>query len=110
MYYSHRFDEAVPYFRKALDIDVNHADAHHNLGMTLVQMGLCDQGIQELQRSGSLRGPVSPLYKVDLAYAHVHCGNSKEAREILRAAEKVSNLQAAAADIAALLSSLAEKE
>jgi len=110
MYYSHRFDEAVPYFRKALDIDVNHADAHHNLGMTLVQMGVCDQGIEELHRSASLRGSNSPLYKVDLAYAQVHCGNSNEAREILREAEKVSNLEAAAAHIAALHSILGEKE
>lgn len=110
LYYARRFDEAVPYFRKALDFDVNHAWAHHNLGMTLVQMGVCDQGMEELQRSASLRGFVSPLLKVDLAYAYVHCGNSMAAREVLREAEKISNLEAAAAHIAALHSILGEKE
>ncbi len=110
LYYSHRFDEAIPYFQRALEIDKDHAWAHGNLGMTLIQKGLCKEGVAMLQKSVSLTGHISPLTRADLACGYALCGQSREAREILRELEKSSNLEDVAAYLAALHAILGEKE
>lgn len=110
LYYSRRFDEAVPYFQRAIEIDPEHAFAHNNLGMTLVQKGRCDEGIAEIRKSMALEERNRPIDRVDLAYALAHCGKPKEAREVLRDMEKASNLEAASGHIAGLYAILGEEE
>lgn len=46
-----RFDEAIRYFRLAIEIKSDFADAHSNLGVALVRSGNIDDGIKHLKEA-----------------------------------------------------------
>jgi tetratricopeptide (TPR) repeat protein len=46
-----RIDEAIDHYRKALEIEPNHAEAHNNLGLALAGRGRIDEAIDHYQRT-----------------------------------------------------------
>lgn len=46
-----RKNEAIDYYRKAVDLDPQHANAHNNLGWTLEQLGRYDEAIASYRKA-----------------------------------------------------------
>lgn len=64
------YEEAIAYYHKALDLDPNYANAHHNLAVAYRRIGRIDESIRHLKKAqrlevlsrssapaGDLRGP-----------------------------------------------------
>ena len=67
-----RFDEAIPYLRKALKIKPDHAVAHNNLGYAVASRGRLDEAIAEYQKALEI--------KPDYAVAHNNLGGALAGR------------------------------
>jgi len=61
-------DEAMAYFRKALEVDAGFVDAHNSLGLVLLQEGHVQEAIAHFQEAVRLRP--------DFAVAHNNLGNA----------------------------------
>ena len=81
--YAGKYDDAIPYFNAALEINPDATNARGNLGLCYVNKGIFDTGISEIKKSISSKGS-APGAKNDLAYAYVKAGRMKEARESYR--------------------------
>ncbi|MGQ9674028.1 MAG: tetratricopeptide repeat protein, partial [Candidatus Aminicenantales bacterium] len=55
-YFARRFDNAIGYYRRALEMDPNFSETHWYLGMVYCPKGLYDEATRELQRVVSLSG------------------------------------------------------
>jgi len=69
---------ALPFARKAAEVDPQSFMAHAALGRTLVELGDLDKGIQELELS-KRQAPDSPQTRFALASAYDKAGRSEEA-------------------------------
>src|SRR5262249_4978569 len=89
--------EAEVEFRKAVELDPNYAEAHHNLGLANAEQGRWDQAIAEYKKALSL-----PIYSTpEVAYynlgrAYTQTGKPKEAEEALRTAIQLDSRLGAA--------------
>lgn len=82
LHFSHRYEEAVAQYRKALALNPSHAQAHAGLGVSCVQKGSYTRGIAELK---SAERHTRGLGRVTatLAYAYAKSGNRDKAAETL---------------------------
>jgi protein O-mannosyl-transferase len=83
-------DRAIPYFRRALEIDPNFDDARLNLGNALVAQGKLDEAIAEY-RKVLRRVPDSLAVHHDLGLALAKKGNIEEAMEHYRKALEIDS-------------------
>lgn len=84
------YADAERWFRKALKIEPNSADAQYNLGNTLISLGRSDEALQAWQASLSLKPNQSDvLVNIANVYA-LHKGDMKQAALNYEAALRVS--------------------
>ena len=43
-------NDAVAMYKKIIEIEPNHIEAHYELGLVYIEEGLCDDGIRELKK------------------------------------------------------------
>ncbi len=63
------YDEAIEYYKKAIVINSNYADAHANLGVTYIQKGKFDEAISNLKQAITIdQKNVGAHYNLGLVY------------------------------------------
>ncbi len=75
-----KYNEAIPEYRKAIDLKPNYAPSHFELGSALLQSGQNDQAIQEYQTSLRL-DPKNANARNNLGVARERTGDQKGALE-----------------------------
>ncbi|MEK9137247.1 MAG: tetratricopeptide repeat protein, partial [Bacteroidota bacterium] len=88
LYFARRYDEAVEYFQKALDLDPNFMRGHLILGQTYVHQGLLEKAISEFEAVSQLSQ--ASLGTLMVAYCHAKAGRVSEAKKILQSLLAVS--------------------
>ena len=78
-----KYDLAIEQFRKALEMDPNHAPAHTNLGSTYLAMGKHEEAIVELEKAKALDSSPERRRLALLAYAYAASGKRDEAQKTL---------------------------
>lgn len=81
-YFARRFDNAIGYCRRALEMDPNFSETHWYLVMVYCPKGLYDDATRKLQRAVSPSGDF-PKHKGSHGYAYVLAGKKDDAIEIL---------------------------
>jgi len=90
--WARRYDEALKYCRKTLELDSDFVSAYDLLGFLYLEKNAYPDAIQAFQRAFTLsRG--DEAHRAWLAYAHARAGNAAEARKILRELEKPTGQQ-----------------
>jgi serine/threonine protein kinase/tetratricopeptide (TPR) repeat protein len=84
-----RYDEALHFITRVLDVDPHYGLGHATLGWTYFLNGVRDQGIAELQKAVSL-SPDSTIYLAQLGEALGMAGRMEEAQEVLRRLDELS--------------------
>ena len=87
-YYSHRYDEALRHFRKALDLDPNFALAHHDIGWVLEAQGKYAEAIKEFERAVHI-SDVAALWS-SLGHAYGMAGRRQDALRVLERLRELS--------------------
>ena len=98
-YYQHRYDEALDHINKTLELVPDFWVAHHYRGLVYSMKGMHDEAIKELR--GVLRSPgdrplaedavyTNPEVSASLGFAYAMSGKRREAEEILRQLQRVS--------------------
>jgi Flp pilus assembly protein TadD len=80
-----RFDQAVPQWRKALDLNPDDSKAHFNLGYSMFERGELDKAIEEYRRACEL-DPEDAVVHANLALALAQTGKLDEAIDHYRKA------------------------
>jgi len=88
-------DEAVVHFRKALELQSNHADAHYNLANALLQKGQTDEAMAEFQKALQIAADNIPA-RNNLAWLLATCPeatvrNGNKAIELAQKADWLSH-------------------
>lgn len=81
----HKFEESIPYFKKAIAMDANYPDPCNNLAVAYSQVGKIDLAIQALRR-GIKINPYYPEGYNNLASFYVQKKKFDEAEKILKTA------------------------
>jgi Flp pilus assembly protein TadD len=80
-----REGETEKLLRAALQVDLNHADVHHALGLSLVRQQRMKEGVAELAQAAEQRSD-SPRYVYVYAVALHEMGEGRRALQILKTA------------------------
>ncbi len=83
-----RYQEALPYLRKALELDPTYAEAYMNLALVYGSLGSVEQEIKALKRAIALH-PYSAESYNNLANAFVKIGELEKAEKALTIALKI---------------------
>ncbi len=86
-FFERRFQEAIPYYRRVLNVDSNYHVAQWFLGEALVELGEYSDGIDAFEKALHLAGRTSRLLGY-LGYAYGRSGQTEKARELLQELEK----------------------
>ena len=89
-YLARSYGLAIQQSRNTVDLEPGFAAAHLILGESYVQQGKYKQGLDELQKAGSLSGG-SPLYMAQLGVGRALAGEKKEARRVIRDLQDISS-------------------
>ena len=81
VYFQKRYDEALVFANKTLELDRNAGFVHWIIGNIYLQKGLVDDAIAQYEKSIPLSGD-SPDERASLAYAYALAGRKDEARRI----------------------------
>jgi tetratricopeptide (TPR) repeat protein len=81
-FFARRFEDAIPYYRKVLEVDASHHVTLWFLGETLVELRNYDEGIAALEKALALSGRISRLLGY-LGYAYGRAGRYDDARRML---------------------------
>ena len=104
--------EAEAEFQKAVALDANYAEAHHNLGLSFAEQGRYDQAIAAYRKALSL--PIYPTPEVgyyNLGRAYAQINKLSEAEEALRTAIQLEpKLGAAYYQLGVVLNSTGRRE
>jgi len=73
-----RPDEAIAYYRKALELETNYTEAHYNLANTYAALGKLDQAIHHYREALDLK-PESAMIHGNMAYWLVRQGKLEQA-------------------------------
>ena len=79
--YIGRYDDAMEQFKKALAIDHENNLAHSNYGLSLVQKGMFEKGIREMEKVALNQGTPA---QSDLAYAYAKAGRIDDLKNLLK--------------------------
>ena len=82
LYFARRYDEAVEYFKKALDLDPDFMRGHLILGQTYVLQDKTELAIPEFESVSRLSK--GTLGEIMLGYCYARAGRVQEAKKILR--------------------------
>ncbi len=108
----HKPAEAQAEFQKAVELDPNYAEAHHNLGLSYAEQGQWEQAIVAYRKALSMPVYSTPevgYYNLGRAYAQV--GKPKEAEDALRTAIQLQpKLGAAYYQLGLVLTSTGRRE
>jgi tetratricopeptide (TPR) repeat protein len=80
-YFARQYDDAIAYFRKALEIDPEFVLAHSNLGLAYAQKGEFASAIAEFQVARQLQD--NPEVLAELGCAYALSGRTRDAQEVL---------------------------
>lgn len=78
-----RYDEAIPAFRHAVELDPKLDRAWYGLGLTLIRLQRLDEAVEALKHNTRLQ-PMSPYGWYQLARVHLDRHEPDEARKIIR--------------------------
>lgn len=70
LYNKKKYDEAITEFKKALELNPNHYDAHYHLGISYYATGSLDESIKELKKAIDIN-PKEPRAHYNIAFAYV---------------------------------------
>lgn len=73
------YEEAQAAFKSILELDFNHAEAHHQLGLVYGFIGMFDESIEELTTAVRLNG-TDLRARNDLALTYCMLGMSEQAK------------------------------
>lgn len=91
LYNRGKYTEAIEEFKKALELNPKHYDAHFHLGIVYYAKGMIDESITELKKAIDA-APDEPKAHYNIAFAYVAKENIEEA---LSEYQKAINLFAA---------------
>jgi tetratricopeptide (TPR) repeat protein len=101
--FARRYDEALAYNRRALELDPTFGPAFHNTGLCLQGLGRLDEAIDAYRKTGVPTG--------NLGHALAVAGRTSEAREMLHAFMRLQEeTNRGTGDIAQILIGLGEYE
>jgi eukaryotic-like serine/threonine-protein kinase len=80
-YFAHRYAQARDELKDSFELDAGSATARLFLGLTLVEMGSCDEAVPELETA--LQVARSPEMVAALGYAFARAGHTDRARQAL---------------------------
>ncbi len=92
LHHARRDDEALPYFRHALDMDESFARAHWGLGLALLSSRRTDEAIAELRKAVDLSHG-SGVQLGSLGYAYASAGRRSEALEVAQRLQAIAKEQ-----------------
>jgi superkiller protein 3 len=78
LYNRGRYTEAIAEFKKTLELDPHHYDAHYHLGIAYYAKGMTDEAITELKKAIEVN-PAEPKAHYNIAFAYVTKENVAEA-------------------------------
>ena len=78
-----RYDEAIPAFRRAVELDPKLDRAWYGLGLTLIRLQRLDEAVEALKHNTQLQ-PMSPYGWYQLARVHLDRHEPDETRKIIR--------------------------
>ena len=70
LYSKRKYDEAIAEFKKALELNQKHYDAHFNLGVVYYAKNMPDESIAELKKAIEVN-PNEPKAYYNIAFAYV---------------------------------------
>lgn len=70
LYNKRKYDEAIVAFKKALDTDQKHYDAHFNLGAAYCAKNMADESISEMKKAIEVN-PDEPKAHYNIAFAYI---------------------------------------
>jgi tetratricopeptide (TPR) repeat protein len=79
-YYHRQYEDAVAYYRKALEKDPNSPLPYWGLGKSLTQLGRFQEAVDSLNRFSARNGDPPPLLIAESGYALARGGKKNEAR------------------------------
>ena len=82
LHFARRYDEAVEFFKKAMDMDPNFMRAHLILGQTYIHQNNIELAIPEFEAVSRLSE--GTLGTIMLGYCHARAGRISEAKRILK--------------------------
>lgn len=96
-----RYQEALPYLLRGVELEPRSARAYFRLGDNYVQLGRYDEAIATYQKAGELV-PKSGWFKAEIARVYALTGRQHEARQMIKGletdAEAVAGVYAALGD------------
>jgi eukaryotic-like serine/threonine-protein kinase len=81
-YFARKYEDAIPEYLKALELDRDFAPAHWHLGWVYEQTGDFQKGVSEAERAVAIDGN-NLLYVASLGHAYARARKAKEARATL---------------------------
>jgi serine/threonine protein kinase/tetratricopeptide (TPR) repeat protein len=109
LHFARRDGEAIPWFRRAIDMDPTFHRAHWGLGLSLIELKRYDDAIVELRQAADLSS--GGVMLGSLGYAYAVANHRAEALEIVQRLEEDSKLRyVPPAAVAIVLSGLGERE
>lgn len=81
----HKNEEAIPYFKKAIEMDKVYSDPHNNIAVAYGCLGRLDEAIQALENSVKIC-PVQPEAYNNMASFYLQKNEFSKAEELLRTA------------------------
>ncbi|MGB5733958.1 MAG: tetratricopeptide repeat protein [Thiohalocapsa sp.] len=88
LFAAQRFAEAVPLYRKALELDPSDAGTNNDLGLALHYMGNSIEGVDVL-RAGAAEAPEFQRIWLSLGFVAAQAGQTEQAREALTKAQAI---------------------
>lgn len=89
-YYHRQYEDAVAYFRKAMEQDPTSPLPYWGLGKSLTQLGRFQEAIESLNRFSARSGDPPPLLIAESGYAFARWGKRNEARARLEQLSQLS--------------------
>jgi TolB-like protein/tetratricopeptide (TPR) repeat protein len=89
-YYHRRYQDAVAYSRKAVELDPNSPLPYWILGKSLTQLGRFREAVESLNRFSTRNGDPPPLLIAESGYAFARWGKRNEARTRLEQLSQLS--------------------
>ena len=80
-----RYGDAIPLYRRILELDPDDAEAHNDLGLALHSTGPAQSGLAVLE-TGAEKGPRLPRIWLTLGFVRANSGDAAGARQALERA------------------------